>query len=100
MKINIDGALAKYTLATGKRMTRKGLADVVLPGAGESTKHAAIKNMADGTAKRIDPSLLVRICKVLRVDPNFLFVWEPENADHYIPSRRIANYLGESDENV
>lgn len=75
MKYQIDRAMAKYTLTTGRPMTRKMLAEAVLPNSRDSHRQVLIKQLAEGGTKRPDPQLLMKIAKTLHVDMNFLYGW-------------------------
>ncbi len=76
MKIEIDRAMALYTLKTGKSMTRRLLAQQVLPDMRDSSSQVIIRKMAEGQSKRPDPVLVKKIAEVLQVDMNYLYNWK------------------------
>lgn len=82
IKFNIDRGIAHYTLKYNEPMTRKKLADAVLPGVRPTTAQVIIKDMSEGNAKRPDPRLLVRIATILDVDMNFLFGWSDQSNNY------------------
>lgn len=76
MKFKIDRALARYNVENDTTLTRRDLADTCVPGKVALARHLTIKNMAEGTAPRPDPNVIVNIAKKLNVDINYLFGWE------------------------
>ncbi len=78
MKIQIDKALASYTLKTGERMNRSELGRRVMPDVRESYRSTVLKQLAEGKAKRPDPQLIWDIALVTKTDLNFLYGWKDE----------------------
>ncbi len=75
MKLQIDKALATYTLQTGQAKSKADLAAELWPASARKTAHVRLMKYVHGHAKKVDIWLIHRICEICRCDPNLLLGW-------------------------
>ena len=60
---------------TGKPMDRRILAGMIWPTNSYDGQMMNLKNLISGKTKRVDFHTVLKICKALNCDPNYLYNW-------------------------
>lgn len=72
IKLNIERALLDFEEKTGKRMKKKELAAAVWPKLSEGSRITRLSNLIHGKTKRVELSVIKRLCEVLRVGYDYM----------------------------
>lgn len=76
ISLRIEEAIARYQTKHHKRVLKQDVAGLIWPDSSDSAKRINMGNLIAGRTERISPDVVIKICKALEIDPNYLFGWD------------------------